>query len=394
MVGLYIHIPFCKSRCIYCDFYSTSSTKKIDEYVKILCQEITLKRDLLGKTPFISSIYFGGGTPSLLSPQHIETILCSIKRSYYTDLKGIEITLEANPDDITWNYVQALSDMGINRISLGVQSFNQKLLDLLGRRHNTEQVIKALETIRNVGIENISLDLIYGLPNDTFESWEKSLNQTISLIPSHISAYALTYEEGTRLSYLTKKGILSIKSEEEIEREYQLLTQKLYSAGYSHYEISNFALPNREAKHNSAYWSRTPYLGFGPSSHSYLKITKETPINGIICKENDEIRFANLSQLSTYKKEITQGKYPLSFIEKLSQKDRYNEIIMLRLRTKKGLNVKELEKEFGVFPTKHLLSESQQYIEQGLLCHKGNYIAPTEKGFFLIDGIIASLFIE
>lgn len=392
MTGLYIHIPFCKSRCIYCDFYSTTSHDKREVYVKSVCKELELKRSLLeGDTP-LSSIYFGGGTPSLLSVHELEAIFEAIHRHYSLPSSPIEITLEANPDDITPDYVKGLLAVGINRVSLGVQSFSDEQLAFLGRRHNSAQVRMAMDTLRECGIENISIDLIYGLPEAPLSTFKKSLDEAIALRPPHLSAYALTYEEGTRLTLMATQGKFKPKGDDEVATEYQLLIETLAPAGYLHYEVSNFALPLWRAQHNSAYWQRRPYLGIGPSAHSFLILQKATKLGDTLYPQGAEVRFANEAQLLSYERAIHKDTLPLSLVENLTQQEQYNEAIMLGLRTQEGIDLCEIERKLGPAATERLLRSAQPYIAKGVLCHRGQRLFSTEQGFFVIDGIIASLF--
>lgn len=392
-VGLYLHIPFCKSRCIYCDFYSTTSHDKREKYVANLCKEIAMKRALIGSEALLSSIYFGGGTPSLLSLPQLEALFGTIRKYYTYFSPEIEITLEANPDDITTTYAKGIHNLGINRVSLGVQSFHDQQLSFLGRRHNAQQVVEAIETLHKVGIDNISIDLIYGLPEAPLTWWETTINKAIALHPSHISAYALTYEVGTKLSRLATKGEILIKNDDEVYEEYNLLIRKLAEAGYVHYEISNFALPHREAIHNSSYWEGIPYLGVGPSAHSYITLCEETILRKECFQSGDKLRFANMAQLTSYEREIERGYIPIDFIEKLSFKERYEETLMLRLRTQKGIDLSLFNKDFGTSCREQLIHRAQPYIDQGLLLYQRDRLAPTERGFFVIDGIISSLFL-
>lgn len=392
MTGLYIHIPFCKSRCIYCDFYSTTSQSKQEVYVKSVCQELELKHNLIESDSTLSSIYFGGGTPSLLSVHELEAIFDAIHRHYSLPPTPIEITLEANPDDITPDYVKALCAIGINRVSLGVQSFSDEQLAFLGRRHNSAQVRKAMDTLRECGIENISIDLIYGLPEAPLSTFKESLDEAMAIRPPHLSAYALTYEEGTRLTKMATRGNFKPKGDDEVATEYQLLTDTLAPAGYLHYEVSNFALPQWRAHHNSAYWQRRPYLGIGLSAHSFLILQKATCLGDKLYPRGAEVRFANEAHLLSYERAISKETLPLAFVESLTKQEQYNEAIMLGLRTQEGIDLHEIKRQLGTSATERLLRTAQPYIAGGILRHQGQRLFSTERGFFVIDGIIASLF--
>ena len=264
MAGIYIHVPFCQSRCIYCDFYSTTLLAHREAYVETVCRELNHRLpELQGESA--TTIYFGGGTPSILGVDKLSRILGSLD-----NLESInEITLEANPDDLTEEYIQELRTLPINRISLGVQSFHDRTLQFMGRRHTAQEAINAVRRLQHAGVTNISIDLIYGLPGETLDDWNCSLDQAILLGIKHISAYHLTYEEGTRLWHMQELGIVSPIDEEQSIRSFELLREKLLTAGYEHYEISNFALPGYYSRHNSSYWEGTKYIGVGPGAHSY-----------------------------------------------------------------------------------------------------------------------------
>lgn len=397
MAGIYIHVPFCRSRCIYCDFFSTEGIEdKIDAYCASVCHEIILRAPLLQeKNNVVNTIYFGGGTPSLLTVWQIESILSCIKKHYNVSEKA-EITLEGNPDDITADYSKDIVQLGINRISLGVQSFNDQDLKLLRRRHTSHQVYKSVLHLQDAGIENISLDLIYGLPKECSNSLSANLKAITTLGIQHISAYSLIYEEATPLWNMLQKKSITPKSDDAVANEYREVIHTLADAGYKQYEVSNFARNGYHSKHNSSYWNRTPYLGFGPAAHSYLKDIKKDNITLLpTCSEdisNREIRFYNSASLTHYcsnkSKEI-----PFGEIEVLSETDVYNEWIMLGLRTIKGISLEEFTNHFGSKYTEKLLNKSQTFIDQGILSYTNNTLSATEKGLFLIDGVIRDLFI-
>ena len=317
MAGIYIHIPFCATRCIYCDFYSTTLRNKGDEYVKALAKEMDERKEFLRDEP-LQTIYLGGGTPSQLGDACIRQILNAIAERY--DLSQVtEITMEANPDDIREG-----QDWGrVNRISMGVQSMVDDELRLLHRRHDAAQVCKAVKILRDAGIENISLDLMYGLPTQTLESWEYSIDELLKLRPQHISAYNLSVEEGTKLNTLVEKGELTVCDDETCLDMAALLRDKLRAAGYEQYEISNYALPGYHSRHNSSYWVQTPYLGLGPGAHSY---------------DGQRQRTWNAPRVMEY----LQGKRTEEK-EILTDIDLYNERVMLGLRTQQGVKLNEEE---------------------------------------------------
>lgn len=267
-MNLYLHIPFCASRCSYCDFYTQTGNRLRRDFINALIRELHLRRGELPDGAFIEHIYFGGGTPSLLTPDELTRIFATITSLYPLTGSG-EVTIECNPDDVTADYAQALGTLPINRVSMGVQSFHADDLSFLNRRHSAEQVFAAVESLRRQGIDNLSLDLIYGLPNQTEERWLSNIRTFLSLGVPHLSAYHLIYEEGTALTRLVERGKVHPVSEDDSLRFFELLISELKAAGYEHYEISNFALPDRYARHNTGYWQGVPYLGLGPSAHSF-----------------------------------------------------------------------------------------------------------------------------
>lgn len=371
MKGLYIHVPFCRSRCIYCDFFSTTQGEEAKgRYVQSLCQELYSRRCYAG-SPILSSIYMGGGTPSILSPQQLHTIFSTIKANYEIE-DGAEITIEANPDDINPEFISTLKQLGINRISLGIQTFKDSILKVLNRRHNGLQAIEAVHLLHENGIENISIDLIYGLPQQTLSNWESDLQTMLQLPITHLSAYALIYEEGTPIERMRKEGQVKEANEELSLAMYELLIQKSAEQGLLQYEISNFAKPGMQAKHNSSYWANKPYLGCGPGAHSY---------------DGQKRRF-NLPNLQKY----CNGEHLYSE-ELLSQEERFNERIMTALRTRKGLSLNELGNEFGLPFQKVLLKNAQDYLSKGQLVIENDYLRLSQQGIFISDLIISELMI-
>lgn len=369
MSGIYIHIPFCATRCIYCDFYSTTLRGKGEAYIAALAQEMNGRKGFLkghegthGKwicDDPLQTIYLGGGTPSQLGDVCIRQLLETISR-YFDMSQVIEITMEANPDDIKDGQDWGL----VNRVSMGVQSMVDEELTLLHRRHNAQQVRIAVETLRKTGIENISLDLMYGLPQQAMESWEYSIDELLKLKPQHISAYNLSVEEGTKLYNLVEKGELTPCDDETCVEMAVLLRQKLHAAGFEQYEISNYALPGFYSRHNSSYWVQTPYLGLGPGAHSY---------------DGENIRSWNQPRVMDY----LNGKRHEEQ-EILTDTDLYNERIMLGLRTAKGarLTAKEME-------TKKQAIENLG--NRGLINSTENTIVLTEAGLALGDEVIRDL---
>lgn len=371
MAGIYIHIPFCKQRCKYCAFYSTTLHNLQDRYTNALCLELGMRKNYIKEG--IDTIYFGGGTPSVLKKEQLQKIINTIEENFEVSPQA-ERTIEANPDDLTHEYLEALHSLSFNRISMGVQSFNDKQLQRLGRRHTAQKVREAVDNARNVGFENISIDLIFALPASTSQEWLYDLDQAISLHPTHISAYNLTYEEGTPLYNLLKKGEITPLSEEENIEQFEMLIEKLSQAGYVHYEISNFAFPGKESKHNSSYWHDIPYLGCGAAAHSYNRTSRQW----------------NISDIKKYIEAIEEGSMECE-IEELSENDRYNDALLTRLRTADGLPLEWLRENFDNKYLKYLQENATSHIKNGTLEEKGNCIALTKKGIFISDAIIRDL---
>lgn len=361
MAGIYIHIPFCKSRCKYCDFFSTTHIEKQAQYVEALLTEMQ-DRLPISNTHFpISTIYIGGGTPSTLQVEHLQMILETIKQKATGEKQ--EITLEANPGDITPEKARAWRELGINRLSIGVQSFDDELLQLIGRRHNAEQARQAVTIAQEAGFDNISIDLMYALPSQTMLQWQSDVAQALQLGVQHISSYGLIYEEGTVLTTLLDHGVVEAVDEEVEMQMYDYLVEQLTANGFIHYEVSNFALPDCESKHNSSYWNNTPYIGLGAGAHSY----------------DGEQRQWNISDLDTY---IQQAKaHQLQpEIERLTEEQRHMERIMLGLRTQQGISQEWVH-----------MDAAQPYILQGFLTEKTGRLMATTKGFHILNRIIEDL---
>lgn len=379
-INLYIHVPFCKRRCIYCDFYTLTETKLIPQYLDALLGEIA---ERLGEVASAVSplklghIYLGGGTPSLLAPEQLSRIFQEISK-YAHILEDAEITLEANPDDIHTDYALALKELPINRVSLGAQSFWLEDLEFLGRRHGPEGIAEAVRLIRELAeIDNISIDLIYGLPRQTPERWQYNLDKILEIRPEHISAYHLIYEEGTPLERMRTMGKVEEASDEDSLKLFGILIDRLEEAGYEQYEVSNFALPGKRARLNAGYWDGTPYLGLGPGAHSY---------------DGKALRRANLPKLNRYIQLKGVGK-ELFLEEELSPIDQKNEYIMIRLRTRDGISLPQAEQRFGTSFRHYLEEVSEPFLKKGLLERIGEQLKPTKEGFFLSDHIIRTLFL-
>ena len=372
MAGIYIHIPFCKRRCIYCDFFSTTQSEKKPTYIHALCQELEIRKDYL-QGEDIETIYLGGGTPSQLSLEELESIFTTIYNIYKVK-EDAEITLEANPDDLAPEYVAMLRQLPVNRISMGIQTFQEDILKLLHRRHTAQQAIEAFQRCRNAGFQNISIDLMYGLPNETLETWREDLKKALSLYPEHISAYHLIYEEGTALWNLREQRQVEEADEELSVTLFKTLIDELTQAGYQHYEISNFCLPGLHSRHNSSYWTGKKYLGCGPSAHSFNGLSRQW----------------NVASLEAYLNGMSLGK-PDYDIEELDLYTRYNDFVITSIRTCRGMSLSHLHTEYGEELYRYCLRMAKSYLEQGLLEKKGDNLKLTPKGIFISDGIMSDL---
>ncbi|WP_336129430.1 radical SAM family heme chaperone HemW [Mesoflavibacter sp. CH_XMU1422-2] len=372
MSGIYIHIPFCKQACYYCDFHFSTSLKKKDQLISALAKELQLRKDEF-KNSTVETIYFGGGTPSLLSVEELQFLIDTVHENYSVATSP-EITLEANPDDLSEQKIIELSQSPINRLSIGIQSFYEKDLKLMNRAHNAAEAKKCLE-IATQYFDNISLDLIYGIPNSTSQEWLNNIETALSFDVPHISSYALTVEPKTALANFIDKGIIDDVDDEVAHQQFHQLIEKLEDAGFEHYELSNFAKPGYYSKNNSAYWLGKPYIGIGPSAHSF----------------NGDQRAWNVKNNSIYIKKIEANKLPLE-IETLSQNDKYNEFVMTGLRTIWGVSLSKIEDKFGLHYKNFLIKEAQFYINEQLLYIEKDSLKATKKGKFLTDGIASELF--
>lgn len=372
MAGIYLHIPFCKRRCIYCDFYSTTMEQRKDEYIEALCRELEMRRDYTGE-PSVATVYFGGGTPSQLEERHFHRVFETIGNNYRLR-PDAEITLEANPDDLTPDYVAMLRHLPFNRISIGIQTFNDETLRLLHRRHTASQAVEAVHRCQEAGFGNISIDLMYGLPGESRDSWADDLQQAIGLQVQHISAYHLIYEEGTELWELRRRHRVEEVDEDSSLTFFSMLIDRLRDAGFEHYEISNFALPGMHSRHNSSYWDGTRYLGCGAAAHSY----------------NGKSRQWNVASLDRYIKDIQAGKLPCE-VETLDLHTRYNDRIITAIRTTRGLSLSTLQAEFGKELHDFCLNNARPHLQQGTLTIDGDRLHLTRQGIFVSDGIMSDL---
>lgn len=377
MAGIYVHIPFCASRCSYCDFFSTLRLADAGTpYVEALIAEARLRREEL-RGDAVNTLYLGGGTPSQLPVPLLARLVEGLREAM--DLSGVEeFTIEANPDGVTPDWCVALPPLGVNRVSMGVQSFEDSILRFIGRRHTARQAVEAVDNLRHAGIANISIDLIFGLPGQTVASWTDSVNQAIALAPQHISAYGLTYEEGTRLWRQRERGEVVEVPEEQCLEMYRILVDTLQSAGYEHYEISNFALPGYHSRHNSSYWNDTPYLGLGAAAHSY----------------DGSFRRYNPAALQEYIDKVMAGE-PAFEQEELSPWERYDERVMLGLRTASGVDAARLRHDFGEAAWQHFTNEARPHIAAShLRVTMDNRYVLTRDGIMLSDAIIRDLLWE
>ncbi|MDL2305572.1 radical SAM family heme chaperone HemW [Bacteroides sp. OttesenSCG-928-D19] len=372
MAGIYIHVPFCKTRCVYCDFYSTTESHLVDRYIDALCRELEMRKEYLQGQP-VETIYWGGGTPSQLSRRHFAQVFHCIDKVYGMEYCR-EITLEANPDDLTPEYLNDVSSLPFNRISIGIQTFDDVALKLLKRRHTAQQAMEAVRNSRLAGFENISIDLIYGLPGETPEKWAADLSKALELNVQHISAYHLIYEEGTPLYAMLKSRAVAEVNEEDSTMFFSTLINTLSQAGYEHYEISNFCLPGKQSIHNSSYWDGTLYLGCGPSAHSY----------------NGSSREWNVSSLTAYMAGVENNRREAER-EELDTDTRYNDLIITALRTRKGLDLALLEKEFGEVFLRECLVMAGTHIRNNALEVCDGRLRLTAKGIFVSDGIMSDL---
>ncbi len=372
MSGIYIHIPFCKQACHYCDFHFSTSLKKKSELVSALQNELVLRKNELPNEP-IKTIYFGGGTPSLLNLEELTAIFKTIYTEF-TIAENPEITLEANPDDLSEEKINELANSKINRLSIGVQSFFEEDLKLMNRAHNAEEALNSIKLARSK-FDNISVDLIYGIPGMSNERWQKNIQILLDLDIPHISSYSLTVEPNTALQKFIEKGKIKPVDDAAAAQHFETLRTVLKNAGFEHYEFSNYGKPGYFSQNNTAYWLGKPYLGIGPSAHSY----------------DGNSRKWNIVNNTLYIKAIEKSELPLE-VEELSITDRYNEYIMTRLRTYFGVDLVEVESEFGKEYLEYLKEQSVVLFEKEFLRIENDVMHITEKGTFLSDGIAADLF--
>ncbi len=368
---IYIHIPFCQKRCIYCDFYSTTCGEPVRRrFTEALCRELEARAAYLPPGE-VGSVYVGGGTPSQLSQEELARIMRCVRGNYHLSADA-ELTFEANPDDVTPQMAEGLKELGFNRVSLGVQTFDDNLLQVLQRRHTAGQARQAVATLTATGITNLSIDLIYGLPLQSVADFKRDLEQAFELPVKHLSAYALSVEKGTALSRKVASGELVPADEDTCAAEYEALACAAEKAGFEHYEISNFGLPGFHSRHNSGYWDGTPYLGCGPGAHSF----------------DGTARRYNLPDLAAY---LGSPDNPPHETERLTREERFDELVFTSLRTARGLSLKQMECTYGHAWLDALMHAARPHLEAGRLETAGSRLRLTRAGIFVSDGIMSDL---
>lgn len=373
MAGIYIHIPFCKSRCIYCGFYSTTLLDLRKKYINAVCREMELRKNYI-REPF-STIYLGGGTPSLLDEAELTKLFLYIYNVYDVD-RNAEITMECNPDDITPEFTNMLNRLSINRVSMGAQTFADSRLRLLHRRHNSDEVKHAVKLLREAGIKNISIDLMFGFPDESLSQWKEDISAALALNVEHISAYSLMYEEDTPLWKMLDTGKVKEIDEELSLTMFKELVCQLTDAGYEHYEISNFARPGYRSRHNSSYWHQVPYIGLGAAAHSFDLNSRQW----------------NVADLKLYIEEINDGIIPMER-EELDNDTTFNDIITTALRTSDGIDLNAMETRLGKRYRNTLISAAGKHIEQGLLEIRHDRLRLTAEGIFISDMVMSDIMI-
>ncbi|MDP4185338.1 MAG: radical SAM family heme chaperone HemW [Bacteroidota bacterium] len=374
MAGIYIHIPFCKRKCFYCDFHKSTHFTQKNEIISGICTEILLRKSYLSEEP-VETIYFGGGTPSILPIQDIKTILSLINKTFRV-CPDAEITLEANPDDLNPDYCNTLIQAGINRLSIGIQSFNDKDLKLMNRRHCAQDAVDSVKNAQKAGFNNISIDLIYGLPEMKLSDWLLNLDQAFALNIQHLSAYHLTYHENTVFHQYLKKGKIKAVPEDDSFAQFNLLIEQATRHKFIHYEISNFALPGYFSRHNSSYWQNKKYLGVGPSAHSF----------------DGHSRQWNSSDNNAYLEALNKN-LPFYEREELSLNDRYNDYIITTLRTIWGSSLSYIHQEFGESYLKHAESVVNRFKDSGHLIVENEMITLSREGLFVSDDLMTEFMI-
>jgi oxygen-independent coproporphyrinogen-3 oxidase len=373
MAGVYLHIPFCKRACHYCNFHFSTSTRLQEGFIVALLAEIEIRKHYLSES--VSTIYFGGGTPSILPSKDIDRILTQLQ-NHFTIETGVEITLEANPDDITEQKLQEWKAVGINRLSIGVQSFFEEDLLWMNRAHNAVQAAVSIDLAQKEGFNNLTIDLIYGAPTLTDKNWMKNVEKAVELEIPHLSCYALTVETKTPLEKLIKKKVLANVDADKQARHFELLMVMMKEAGYEHYEISNFAKSGFRSKHNSSYWQGKPYIGLGPSAHSFNGISRQW----------------NISNNALFIQSLMKGVIPFEQ-EILTHEQQLNEYIMTSLRTLEGLSLQKVQQDFGEDKSQYVIKTAQPHLYRRNLVLENDFLKTTPDGKFLADGIASDLFL-
>ena len=372
MAGIYIHIPFCKKACHYCNFHFSSGTRYINEMAQAIGEEAALRKQYINEP--VATIYFGGGTPSLLSVTRLQALMQKIRDTFIVT-EDAEITLEANPDDIDIERLRSWQSIGINRLSIGIQSFSDADLQWMNRAHSAQQALQSILLAQRVGFTNITIDLIYGTPTLTNEQWKRNVRQAIALNIPHLSCYALTVEPNTALHKMIANHKIENVDDEKQSEQFELLVRWLKDAGYGHYEISNFAKPGCESRHNSSYWEGKPYLGLGPSAHSF----------------NGTSRQWNVANNALYMQAINRNTVPFE-IEYLTPVQQLNEYIMISLRTRQGISLHHVSEQWSEVDSMAIIKEAKPYIMQGNVVYVNDHLQLTKSGKLLADGIAAGLF--
>jgi oxygen-independent coproporphyrinogen-3 oxidase len=374
MAGIYIHIPYCRQKCHYCNFFSVASSKFLPEVMESLCQEAIKQKHYLKGVP-IDSVYFGGGTPSLINSSLLKRVMETLHTEFSINSEA-EITLEANPDDISPTALNEWKQMGINRLSIGIQSFRDEDLNYLNRVHNGVRAKECIDMALQAGFRNLTIDLIYGIPTLTDHAWKTNIETALKAGIKHISAYSLTVEPRTALDVMIRKGKYAPVDEVQSIRHFEILMKMMEENGFLHYEISNFCLPGYFAKHNTAYWQREPYLGLGPSAHSF----------------DGNSRQWNVSGIAEYIKSISENSFPFES-EQLSNEQQYNEYVMTGLRTMWGCNSEVINRQFGETCHSEFIGRIRKFMESGMVVETDGVYKLTLSGKLMADGIASDLFI-
>lgn len=374
MSGIYVHIPFCRQACTYCDFHFSTSLQSVDKMIASLEKEIILRKNYLLNED-VETIYFGGGTPSLIETSFINRLMKVIRKEYNVSTDA-EVTVEANPDDLTIEKCEQLYSAGVNRLSIGIQSFSDADLKFMNRAHNSKQALTSVKNARLAGFKNISIDLIYGIKQSEPGQWENNLNMALNLGVEHLSCYALTIEPRTALADMIRKKKVAPPDDEKTISEFEKLMDSAAVGGFEHYEISNFARDKKYSKHNTSYWQRKKYLGIGPSAHSYNGMSRQW----------------NVSNNQVYIRSLTENIIPFE-IEELSESNKFNEYVLTSLRTIWGIDILLVESEFGQLRKGELLKQIQKFINEGMIISSGNNFILTKEGKFFADRIASEMFV-